>query len=176
MIFQETNLKGCFKIKMEPRLDERGWFSRFFCASEFKKIGHEGEWVQMNHSYTAAAGTIRGMHYQEDPHGEIKLVKCISGKVFDVVIDLRADSATYLQHVVVELSPDDWQMIYVPKGFAHGFQSVLPNSQLLYHHSAFYHPGAERGIRFNDPVFAIDWPLPVSSISDRDLQHPVFNV
>lgn len=168
MIFNENALKGSYTIELNPFVDERGWFARTFCKNEFKKIGHQKEWVQLNHSFTQKAGVIRGMHYQLSPHCEIKLVRCIAGSVFDVVIDLRKDSDTFLQWTGVELSAESKKMMYIPEGFAHGFQSLTENCELLYHHTAFYTPAAEAGIKYNDPTINIQWPLELTGISERD--------
>ena len=170
MIFTALHLDRSYLI--EPVLfgDERGWFARTYCKNEFAEIGHIKEWVQMNHSFTNTKGTIRGMHYQLPPFSEIKLVRCISGAVYDVIIDLRKASATYLQWYGVELSAKNKKMIYIPEGFAHGFQTLSADAELIYHHSQFYAPGVEGGIRYNDPKLNIEWPLEVSVISERDKQ------
>lgn len=126
----------------------------------------------MNHSFSTHKGTIRGMHYQVAPYKEIKMIKCIAGAVFDVIIDLRTGSPTFLRWFGVELSAQNRKMIYIPEGFAHGFQSLSDDAELLYHHSAYYTPGAEGGIRYDDPVIKIEWPLPLSIISGRDSTHP----
>jgi dTDP-4-dehydrorhamnose 3,5-epimerase len=173
MIFTETKLKGSFIIDLKIFSDERGWFARTFCKNEFKQIGHDAEWVQLNHSVTNTKGTIRGMHFQHPPFSEIKLVRCIKGSVYDVIIDLREGSPTFLQWVGEELSADNKKMFYIPAGFAHGFQTLKDDSQLIYHHSAFYTPGVEGGIRFDDKKINIEWKLPVSVISDRDKNHPL---
>jgi dTDP-4-dehydrorhamnose 3,5-epimerase len=175
MIFTETPLKGCFTIGLNPFGDERGWFARTYCKKEFEQIGHTAEWVQLNHSFTAQKGTLRGLHYQLPPFSEIKLVRCIAGAILDVVVDLRAGSPGFLQWTAVELSAANRQMLYIPAGFAHGFQALTDSVELLYHHSAYYTPGYEGGLRYNDPRLAIDWPLPVSLISDRDGQHPLLD-
>jgi len=172
MIFTPTSLNGSYTIDLQPMTDERGWFARTFCKNEFKQIGHTGEWVQLNHSFTRDAGTVRGMHYQQPPFGEIKLVRCIAGAVYDVIIDLRRDSETFLKYFGIELSAQNKKMIYIPEGFAHGFQSLVNDSELLYHHSQFYTPGVEAGIKFNDSTINIDWPLPVINTSERDNAHP----
>jgi dTDP-4-dehydrorhamnose 3,5-epimerase len=171
MIFNETILKGSFVIDINPFEDERGWFARTFCKEEFKKIGHEGEWVQLNHSFTKQKGTIRGMHYQLPPYSEIKLVRCIAGAVFDVIVDIRKDSPAFLQWVGVELSAKNRKMIYIPEGFAHGFQALEENCELIYHHSAFYKPNVESGLKYDDPKLNIDWPLGAWNISERDRNH-----
>ena len=171
MIFVPTNLKGSYVIELSPLGDSRGWFARTFCKEEFNEIGHTGEWVQMNHSFTKERGTIRGMHFQIPPHAEEKLVRCIAGSVFDVIVDLREDSETHLKWFGTELSADNKKMMYVPKGFAHGFQTLNTNVELLYAHTAFYQPEYESGLRFNDPVLNIEWPIEMTHISDRDRNH-----
>lgn len=173
MIFTETSLPGSYVIELTPFRDERGWFVRSYCKNEFSRIGHSKDWVQLNHSFTKHKGTLRGMHFQLPPYGEIKLVRCIAGSVLDVIIDLRRDSATFLQWTAVELSAANKKMIYIPEGFAHGFQALTDDCELIYHHSAFYTPGSEGGIRHDDPMIGITWPLDVTNISDRDRQHPL---
>ena len=172
MIFKETSLKGSYVITIEPVEDERGWFARTYCKNEFLSIGHMKEWVQMNHSFTKQKGTVRGMHYQRPPYGEIKLVRCIAGSVYDVIIDLRANSATYLQYFGIELSAVNKKMIYIPEGFAHGFQALSNDAELVYNHSQFYLPGVEAGVRYNEPSINIKWPLELTNISERDISHP----
>lgn len=171
MKFQPTALQGCYIITPDLLEDNRGWFSRVFCKNEFAAIGHDKEWVQLNHSFTRTKGSLRGMHFQYPPFREIKMVRCIAGAVYDVVIDLREGSPTFLQSTGVELSAANRQMLYIPEGFAHGFQTLTDNCELLYHHTAFYEPGHEGAIRYDDPLTAIKWPLPVAEISDRDRQH-----
>ncbi|MBO9658342.1 MAG: dTDP-4-dehydrorhamnose 3,5-epimerase [Chitinophagaceae bacterium] len=175
MIFTPSSIDGVFVIGLEPRGDSRGWFARTFCKKEFEAIGHVKEWVQMNHSFTAQKGSIRGMHYQLPPFREIKMVRCIAGSVMDVVVDLRESSPTFLQHVAVELSARNKQMIYIPEGFAHGFQCLEDDCELVYHHTEYYTPGAERGIRYDDPAIHIHWPLALTEISDRDKSHPLLD-
>lgn len=172
MIFKETSLKGSYVLTFEPIEDERGWFARTYCKNEFLSIGHNKEWVQMNHSFTKQKATVRGMHYQRPPYGEIKLVRCIAGSVYDVIIDLRADSASYLQYFGIELSAVNKKMIYIPEGFAHGFQALSNDAELLYSHSQFYLPGVEAGVRYNDLAINIKWPLELTNISERDNSHP----
>jgi dTDP-4-dehydrorhamnose 3,5-epimerase len=171
MTFTEIFLKDSYVIELQPYSDERGWFSRFYCKEEFQKIGHTKEWVQLNHSLTYKKGTIRGMHFQEEPYREIKMVRCIAGSVYDVIIDLRKDSSTYLNWFGIELSAQNKKMIYIPEGFAHGFQCLTDNCELIYHHTEFYIPNAEAGIRYNEPRINIEWPLPVTGISSRDSSH-----
>lgn len=175
MIFTPTSLEGSFVVEQEAKADERGWFARYFCKNEFETIGHHKEWVQMNHTCTYEKGSVRGMHYQKPPNQEIKLVKCIAGAVLDVIIDLRKDSKTFLQWFGTVISAGNKHMLYIPEGFAHGFQCLEANSELIYLHSAFYVPSAESGIRFDDPLVGIEWPLPVTVVSDRDRQHVLLN-
>jgi dTDP-4-dehydrorhamnose 3,5-epimerase len=175
MTFTETSLKGSFVVGLTPYADERGWFARTFCKNEFEAIGHSKEWVQLNHSFTNDKGTVRGMHFQYPPHGEIKMVRCIAGAVLDVIVDIRKDSATFLQWTSVELSAANKKMIYIPEGFAHGFQTLENNTELIYHHTEFYQPGVEGGISYNDPALNISWPLPVQNISGRENNHPLLN-
>lgn len=175
MVFTETILKGSFTIELTPFTDNRGWFARTYCKDEFKRIGHTGEWVQMNHSFTSKAGALRGMHYQLPPFTEIKMVRCIAGAVYDVIIDLRKDSATFLQWFGTELSAKNKRMIYIPEGFAHGFQTLTDDCELIYHHTELYMPGAEAGVQYNDTRIGINWPLTPTEISERDKQHPLLN-
>ncbi len=175
MIFHPTKLAGSYIIDLEPRSDERGWFARYYCKNEFAQIGHQQEWVQMNHSVNYEKGTLRGMHFQLPPFREIKMVRCIAGAVFDVIVDVRKDSPTFLQWIGLELSAANKKMLYIPEGFAHGFQTLSGNCELLYHHSEYYTPGAEGGLRYDDPALKIDWPLPVTVLSERDGGHPYVN-
>ncbi|MDZ4809611.1 MAG: dTDP-4-dehydrorhamnose 3,5-epimerase [Bacteroidota bacterium] len=175
MIFTTTPLIGSYVIDLKPYADQRGWFARYYCKNSFTEIGHTKEWVQMNHSFSYKKGTIRGMHFQVEPYREIKMVRCIAGSVFDIIIDIRKDSATFLQWFGVELSADNKRMLYIPEGFAHGFQCLSDDCELLYHHSEFYQPAAEAGIRQDDPMIGIQWPLVVSVLSDRDAGHPLLN-
>jgi dTDP-4-dehydrorhamnose 3,5-epimerase len=171
MKFTPTHLAGSYVVELEPFTDERGWFARYFCKNEFEAIGHNKEWLQMNHSFTKEKGTLRGMHFQHPPHSEIKLVRCIAGAVYDVIVDLREGSATFLQYFGLELSAANRRMIYIPEGFAHGFITLADNTELLYHHSRFYTPGAEGGLHYNDPRLGIQWPASPAILSDRDQQH-----
>jgi dTDP-4-dehydrorhamnose 3,5-epimerase len=171
MIFTETSLSGSYIIDILVNEDERGWFARTFCKEEFKKIGHDAEWVQLNHSFTKRKGTIRGMHFQNPPFSEIKLVRCITGSVYDVIIDLRKNSPTFLQWFGVELSAKNRKMIYIPKGFAHGFQTLKNNSELIYHHTSAYVPNVEGGIKYDEPMINIKWPEVLTIISQRDKEH-----
>ena len=172
MKFVETVLKGSYVADVVAANDERGWFARIFDKNEFKNIGFEAEWVQLNHSFTNKTGTVRGMHYQLPPFAEIKLVRCIAGAVFDVIIDLRKNSDTFLQWFGTELSAKNKKMLYIPEGFAHGFQTLTDDCELIYHHSQFYKPGSEGGIKYDDPMINIKWPGKVTNISKRDEEHP----
>jgi dTDP-4-dehydrorhamnose 3,5-epimerase len=168
MKFEQLEANGLWVVEQERRTDERGWLSRTFCKSEFEQIGFNGEWVQHNHTLTQRAGSIRGMHYQLQPFSEIKLVRCIVGAIYDVVIDLREGSPTFLQHYGVELTAANGRMLFIPKGFAHGFQTLSDGVELLYCHSQFYSPGSEYGLHYADPKLQIKWPLPASLISEKD--------
>jgi dTDP-4-dehydrorhamnose 3,5-epimerase len=171
MKFHPTSLAGCYVVEPIPMSDDRGWFARTFCKKEFAEIGHEGEWVQLNHSFTNSRGTVRGMHFQHAGHAEIKLVRCIAGAVWDVVVDIRKNSPTFLKYFAAEISAANRKMMYIPKGFAHGFQSLTNNAELIYHHSEFFTPAAEAGLRYNDPALGIEWPLEAQRVSQRDLSH-----
>ncbi len=172
MIFESTPLQGAYLIRLEPIEDERGFFVRTFCKKEFESIGHDKEFVQMNQSYNKQKGTLRGMHYQLAPHEEVKLVRCIAGSVYDVIIDLRKHSPTYLHYFGAELSGENFCMLYVPEGFAHGFQTLSDHTSLVYHHTAFYAPGSERGLRYDDKKIGIHWPMAPTCLSEKDKQYP----
>ncbi|MCK8491634.1 dTDP-4-dehydrorhamnose 3,5-epimerase [Spirosoma sp. RP8] len=175
MTFKETSLPGAYLVELSPRSDNRGWFARTYDKAAFAQIGHHDDWVQMNHSMTCQTGAIRGMHFQHPPKAEIKLVRCVAGRVFDVIADLRAQSPTFGRWFGTELSADNGHMLYIPKGFAHGFQTLTADCQLIYCHSAYYSPDHEGAIRYNDPRIGITWPLPISDLSDRDASHPLLN-
>jgi dTDP-4-dehydrorhamnose 3,5-epimerase len=174
VIFEKTNLQDAYLIKVEKRSDQRGFFARMWCRKEFEEHGLVSQVVQTNISYNIKKGTIRGMHFQIDPYQETKLVRCTRGAIYDVIIDLRPDSPTYGEWTGVELSADNYRMFFVPKNFAHGFQTLVDDTEVTYQVTEFYTPGAERGLRYDDPVFAIVWPLPVSVISDKDKSWPAF--
>lgn len=176
MQLNKTPINDLLVAVPEPFADERGWFARIFDNELFEKAGIPVEWRQVNHSFTKSKGTIRGMHFQYAPYEEIKMVKCIRGKVWDVAIDLRRDSPTYLKHFAAILSPGNNHMMVIPKGFAHGFQTLEDDSALIYFHSERYTPGNEGGLRYDDPALAIEWPLPVTVISDRDKNHPLLPI
>jgi dTDP-4-dehydrorhamnose 3,5-epimerase len=172
MKFIETILKGAFIITPDLIEDERGFFSRIFCRREIEEHGLNSSLVQCNISFNKKKGTLRGMHYQAVPHAEVKLVRCTAGVINDVIIDLRPESPTVRQWFAAELSAINHQMLYVPEGFAHGYQTLEPQSEVVYQVSAFYNPSSERGVRWNDPAFGIEWPLPVDVISKKDSSHP----
>ena len=168
MIFTETKLSGAFVIDLEPIEDSRGFFARVWSASEFEDRGLSTRILQANVSFNRSKGTLRGMHRQAQPFAEVKLVRCTRGAIYDVAIDLRLDSPTYMQWTAVELTADNRRMFYIPEDFAHGFQTLMDDTEVTYQVSQVYTPGSERGIRFDDPAFNIDWPLPVNVISDKD--------
>jgi dTDP-4-dehydrorhamnose 3,5-epimerase len=172
MRFVETRLKGAYLIEPEIRADERGFFARAFCRREFEAHGLNPDLVQCNLSYNNTVGTVRGMHYQRAPHAEAKLVRCTAGAICDVILDLRPDSPTFAQWAAVELSAGNRRLLYVPEGFAHGYQTLLEGAEVFYQVSAFYHPQSEGGARWDDPTFKIEWPLPVNSISAKDASYP----
>ncbi len=172
MKFIPTALEGAYIIGLEPFKDERGLFARTYCKKEFAAIGHDDDFVQINHSRTIPKAAIRGMHFQVPPSAETKLIRVIRGTILDVIVDIRKDSPTFLQHIQVELSEDNMRMIYVPKGFAHGFQTLTEYCEMIYHHTEFYTPENERGLKYDDPMLHISWPLPPSLVSDRDQNHP----
>lgn len=175
MKFKKTGLNGSFIIEHETMEDNRGSFSRLICLDELKQIGHADHFVQVNRSYTLKAGSVRGLHFQVPPAAEIKIVKCTQGAIFDVIIDIRKKSPTFLEWYGHELTNSNMQMMYVPKGFAHGFQTLHPDSELLYFHTAVYSPDHEGALHYNDPRLAIEWPLPVTEISPRDASHQLIN-
>jgi len=168
MLFTETKLKGAYIIDIEKLEDTRGFFARGWCQKEFEAYGLMTHVVQANISFNKQRGTLRGMHYQVAPHAEAKVMRCTRGAIYDVIIDLRPDSPTYKQWMGVELTGDNYSMLYVPEGFAHGFQTLEDNTEVIYQVSEFYTPGAERGVRYDDPTFGITWPQAVRVISDKD--------
>lgn len=168
MRFIDTKLKEAFIIELEPKEDERGFFARSFCQEEFKAHGLNSRVVQCNISFNRKRGTLRGLHYQIAPYEEAKLVRCTRGAIYDVIIDLRPESPTFKQWIGVELTAENHRMLYVPEGFAHGFQTLEDNTEVFYQVSEFYHPESERGVRWDDPAFNIEWPLPVTVVSEKD--------
>jgi dTDP-4-dehydrorhamnose 3,5-epimerase len=175
MKFTKTLLEGAYVIELDPFSDERGFFARTFCIKEFHQIGFDKEIVQINHSMTRQKGTIRGMHYQTPPACETKIIRCIQGRIFDVMVDIREGSPTCMQWFGVELSKENMKMVYIPEGFAHGFQTLSNNAELIYHHSEFYNPEQEKGLRYDDPAMAIIWPLPIHIISAKDQSYPLID-
>lgn len=166
MEFVATAIPGAFEARHDVRSDARGRFKRQYCEQEFVAAGLNTQWVQVNQSVTLGVGSIRGMHFQQPPHAEAKLVGCTSGRAFDVAVDLRRGSPTFLKWAAVEL--DEGRSFYIPAGCAHGFQALSDEVHLTYLHSAFYAPEAEDGVRFDDPALGIAWPLPIGTVSDRD--------
>lgn len=174
MIFNETPLKGAFIIDLEKREDERGFFARTWCANEMKVHGQKSCVAQANMSYSYKKGTLRGMHYQKEPYKESKMIQCIRGAVYDVIIDLRPDSPTFKQWIGTELTAYNYRMLYVPEDFAHGFITLEDNTEVAYMVSQFYAPGFEAGVRYDDPAFGIQWPMNVQVISQKDANWPNF--
>jgi len=168
-----TKLKGVHIAETNYLSDKRGAFGRLFCKRELAPALEEREIVQVNFSLTESCGAIRGIHFQRPPYSEMKLVRCVKGRVWDVVVDLRKDSSTFMEWHAEELSQDNSRMLIIPEGCAHGFQTLEARSELLYLHTEYYTPDAEDGLVYNDPLLNISWPLPVTEISERDLRHPL---
>jgi dTDP-4-dehydrorhamnose 3,5-epimerase len=168
MIFIETKLKGAFILDVERREDNRGFFARAFCQREFEERGLNPNIVQANIAFNKTKGTVRGMHFQFPPAAETKLVRCTRGAILDIIVDLRPESSTYLQHASVELSADNHRALYVPERFAHGYQVLVDETETSYQVGEFYTPGSEGGLRYNDPALRLTWPLPVTEISPKD--------
>ena len=175
MLFSETGLAGAFIVDLERREDERGFFAREFCQEEFKEHGLKPVVVQANLAFNATAGTLRGMHFQYPPAAETKLVRCVRGAILDIIVDMRPESPTYLQHIAVELNEDNWRALYVPERFAHGYQALKDNTVTSYHVGEFYTPSAEGGLRHDDPALGLKWPMPVSTISEKDRDFPPYS-
>lgn len=174
MLFTETVLKGAFIVDVELREDERGFFARSWCENEFKEHGLNSHIAQCNISFNKKQGTLRGLHYQVSPFAEEKLVRCTRGAICDVIVDLRPESLTFKQWLRVELTKENHRSIFIPAGFAHGFQTLQDNSEVFYQMSEFFHPECARGVRWNDPAFGIDWPINQQIISQRDQEYPNF--
>jgi len=174
VIFRQVKLKGAFIIEPQRLEDERGFFARTFCQEEFKARGLNPRVVQCNISFNKKRGTLRGMHYQVAPYEEARLVRCTKGAIYDVIIDLRPDSPTAMQWVAVELTADSRRMLYIPEGFAHGFQTLEDNTEVFYQMSEFYHPECARGVRWDDPALGIEWPLLNPILSAKDRSYPDF--
>jgi len=175
MIFTETALPGAFIVDLERRGDDRGFFARAFCQREFEERGLRPVVAQSNIAFNYRKGTVRGLHFQFPPVGETKLVRCTRGAIYDVILDLRPESPTYLQHVGVELTADSRRALYAPERFAHGYQVLEDDSEVTYHVGEFYTPEAEGGLRYDDPRLGIDWPLAAIDISDKDRVWPLLD-
>lgn len=176
MKFTPTKIAGVWIVDLERHADERGWFARTWCAEEFRQHGLNPDLAQCSASFNRRRGTLRGMHWQAAPHEEAKLVRCVRGAMFDVALDVRPGSATFKQWVSVELTPDNGRALYVPEGCAHGFQTLADDTEVLYQISCPWHPASGRGVRWNDPFFAIEWPLSgIALLSDRDASYPNSN-
>ena len=172
MQLRETIIAGAFLIEPERREDERGFFARTWCRREFEEHGLDARLVQCSISYNCKAGTLRGMHFQREPHAEAKLVRCTAGAIHDVILDLRPSSQTYLSWISVELTAANRLALYVPAGLAHGFQTLVDDAEVFYQISEFYHPESANGVRWDDPAFRIRWPLPNPILSPKDKQYP----
>ena len=173
MRFTETPITGAWLVEPEPRTDERGSFTRLWCRDEFAARGLRADFVQCNSSVSIVRGTLRGLHWQAAPHAEIKLVSCVSGRVFDAIVDVRPDSPTYRRWFGAELTPGNRRMMYVPEGCAHGYLTLQAGSEVVYPVTAAYHPEAERGLRWDDPVVGIAWPIPPMVVSPKDRSWPL---
>ncbi len=175
MNVQPTAIAGVVVADTKSHTDPRGSFARWFCAHELAPLLGDRRIVQINHSRTATVGAVRGLHYQHPPYAELKLIRCLRGRIWDVAVDLRADSSTFLRWHAEALTPVGARMIVIPEGCAHGFQVLEPDTELLYLHTAFYTPNAEGGLRYDDPRLDIRWPLPVTDLSDRDCNHSLID-
>lgn len=175
MKYQELSVQGAYEITLEPRGDERGWFSRLFCQKEFQSMALEPKISQVNNSFSLEAGTLRGMHFQKPPFEETKLVRAVSGSAFDVCVDLREESATYLQWSAIEISADRRNMLFVPRGCAHGILTLEPLTELIYLTSAEYSGPHESGIKWDDPAVGIEWPSEPKIISEKDSSWPLLS-
>lgn len=174
MKFSPTEIIGAYVIDIEPIVDERGFFARNWCRREFEQQGLNSNLAQCSVSFNKKSGTLRGMHYQLTPHEETKLVRCSRGAIYDVIVDLRPKSASFRKWIALELTADNHRMLYVPAGVAHGFQSLVDDTEVFYQISEFYHPESTRGVRWNDPAFDIKWPSAERVISDKDRHYPDF--
>ena len=174
MIFHPLDIEGAYLIEPEKKEDRRGFFARTYCRQELEERDLDPTLVQCNVSVNKIRGTVRGMHWQAAPYEEIKMVRCTAGAILDVILDMRPDSPTFRQHVTAELTRENRHAVYIPAGCAHGFQSLEDDSEVFYQMSEFYYPEAARGVRWNDPAFDISWPLPVTSISEKDRSYPDF--
>jgi dTDP-4-dehydrorhamnose 3,5-epimerase len=175
LIFTETKLKGAFVIDLERREDQRGFFARAFCQTEFKAHGLKPVIAQVNIASTLRKGTLRGLHFQYPPAAETKLVRCTRGAILDIIVDLRPESATYLQHVSVELNEENQRALYVPERFAHSYLTLSDNTDTSYHVGEFYTPEAEGGLLYNDPRLGLEWPIPITTVSEKDQKFPLLD-
>lgn len=175
MRFEKTNIEGLYIIHVKKQEDDRGLFTRTFCKKEFEEINFDKEFVQFNHSFNKHKGTLRGMHFQKAPFKETKLIRCVQGSVYDVAVDIRKNSPTFLQHFALELSEENMVSILIPEGFAHGFQTMEDNSSLVYHHTEYYKPEAEAGLRFSDPALNITWKIAAGAMSDKDKSYQLID-
>jgi dTDP-4-dehydrorhamnose 3,5-epimerase len=172
MIFKETKLKDAFILELEKIEDSRGFFARSWCQKEFEERGLNSTLVQSNISFNKQEGTLRGMHFQSAPHSEVKLVRCTMGRIYDVIIDLRQKSQTFKKWISVKLTANNRKMLYIPEGFAHGFLTLTDDVEIFYQMSSFYSPKYARGVRWNDPIFSIEWPKAINIISEQDRNYP----
>ncbi|HIB66511.1 MAG TPA: dTDP-4-dehydrorhamnose 3,5-epimerase [Phycisphaerales bacterium] len=175
MKFQPTPLQGCYLIEQEPRKDDRGFFARMYCAREFEAAGLPTDFVQINNGFSSKKGTLRGLHYQRPPHCESKLIRCVSGRIFDCVVDLRPDSPTFGSWYGEELSAENRQMMFVPKGFAHGYLALEDHSEVVYLVDTFYAPNTEGGLKWDSQALQIKWPITPSILSEKDQSLPDFD-
>jgi len=176
VIFIETLFADAWVIELERRGDDRGYFARAFCTREFAERGLPTEFVQSNLNASTAPGTMRGLHFQRAPHEEAKFVRCVAGAIYDVIVDIRPGSPTYLQSFGIELTPQNGRAVFLPKGFAHGFLTLAPDSTAFYMSDAYYTPDAEGGFRHDDPTLGIDWPIRVTTVSDKDRSWPLIDI
>ncbi len=176
MIFTETELQGAYIIDLEEKHDQRGFFARTFCAKELEAHGLKPVVAQCNLSFNYKKGTLRGMHYQIAPATETKIVRCVKGAIYDVIIDMRPESPTYLQHIGVELTADNHRALYIPEMFAHGYQALTDGCEVMYMVGEFYTPGKEKGLRYDDPFFNIQWPLEATEMSEKDTNWPLMRM
>jgi dTDP-4-dehydrorhamnose 3,5-epimerase len=174
-LIHATPLAGLQLVQRRPLTDERGFLARVFCSQDLKEAGWQGPVAQINHTLTRQCGTVRGLHFQRPPHAEMKLVSCLRGEVWDVALDLRIGSPTFLKWHAVHLSPENGQALLIPPGFAHGFQTITPGVEMLYCHSEAFAAHAEGGLHAKDPLLAVRWPLPITELSARDTTHPFIN-
>lgn len=175
MKLTQTHILGLYVVEPTPFQDQRGFFARTFCKNEFKSIGFDKEFVQFNHSFNKLKGTLRGLHFQRPPYAETKYVRCVEGRIYDVAVDIRKESPTYLQFVGIELSAENMLGLLIPEGFAHGFQTLVDNTSVIYHSTNYYTLNSEAGLNYNDPLIKIDWKLPPTNISEKDKSHPIID-